>query len=313
VSKYIVRSLILGIPTLIGVFTIVFFIMRVIPGDPVLQLYGDAARPELLEELRESMGLNRPLAVQYLDYLWGTLHGDFGFSFRTNRPVAGEIFAVFPHTLALALTGIAISCLIGLPLGILAARLHGSGFDYLAMIAALLGVSAPIFWIAILLMILFSVNLKWLPLMGVGNVGSPVDLARHLVLPALALGLAGAGWMARIARSAMLDTLNQDYVRTAKAKGLGEPRVVFHHALKNALIPILSIIGILLSRLLGGSILTEAVFARPGLGKLLVDAIFQRDYPQIQATITFFAGLIILVNILVDISYAAFDPRIRYR
>ena len=311
--RYIARALLLGIPTLIGVFTIVFFIMRVIPGDPVLQLYGDAAQPEIIQRLRESMGLTRPLAVQYVDYLWDAVHGDLGRSFRTNRPVANEIFAVFPHTVLLAFSGIVISCVIGLPLGIIAARKRGTRSDFIAMIAALLGVSAPIFWVAILLMIVFAVKLRWFPLLGLGNPADPRDLAAHLVLPAFALGLAGAGWMARITRSAMLDTLNQDYVRTARAKGIGEPRVVVRHALKNALIPIITILGVLLSRLLGGSILTETVFARPGLGKLLIDSISQRDYPQIQASITFFAALIIVVNILVDISYAAFDPRIRYR
>jgi peptide/nickel transport system permease protein len=311
--RYIYRSLLLGVPTLIGVFTIVFFVMRVIPGDPVLQLYGDTAQPEVIQRLRESMGLTRPLAVQYVDYLWDAMHGDFGMSFRTNRPVADEIFAMFPHTVLLAFSGIIFSCVIGLPLGIVAAQKRGTRVDFAAMIVSLLGVSAPIFWVAILLMIVFAVKLRWFPLLGLGNPSDLGDLAAHLVLPALALGLAGAGWMARIARSAMLDTLGQDYVRTARAKGISEPVVVIKHALKNALIPIITIVGVLLSRLLGGSILTETVFSRPGLGKLLIDSINQRDYPQIQASITFFAALIIVVNILVDISYAAFDPRIRYR
>ncbi len=304
------RSLWLSGPTLIGVVSIIFFIMRVIPGDPVSALYGDSARPEVLRQLRESMGLNRPLAVQYLDYLRNAATGDLGISFRTHRPVVAEIVEAFPHTLALGLGGILIAIVLGVPLGVLASVYHGSKLDYVSMAVALVGVSVPIFWLGILLMIIFAVTLKWLPLMGAGDAGL-ADVMIHLILPAGALGLAGAGWIARITRSSMLDVLSQDYIWTARAKGAAEGAVIFRHALKNALPPIVTVTGLLLARLLGGAIVTEVIFARPGLGKLLVDAILQRDYPQVQGTVTFVAVLVILVNVVVDTSYALLDPRVR--
>ncbi len=300
----------LSVPTLIGVVSIIFFIMRVIPGDPVSAMYGESARHEVLQKLRESMGLNRPLAVQYLDYLRKAATGDLGISFRTQRPVVAEILDVFPHTLALGLGSILIAIMVGVPLGVLASIYHGSKFDYLSMVVALVGVSVPIFWLGILLMIIFAVTLKWLPLMGVGE-GGAVDFMIHLILPACALGLAGAGWIARISRSSMLEVLSQDYIWTARAKGASEWSVTFRHALKNALPPIVTVIGLLLARLLGGAIVTEVIFARPGLGKLLVDAILQRDYPQVQGTVTFLAALVIFVNVVVDMSYALLDPRVR--
>jgi len=306
-----IRSVSLAIPTLIGVVTIVFFIMRVIPGDPILAMYGgEAANQVVIQKLRESMGLNRPLAIQYFDYLRKAVSGDLGISLRTNQPVAAEILEVFPHTLALGLGGIFIAVIVGVPLGVLASVYRGSKFDYLSMLVALVGVSMPIFWTGILLMIVFAVTLQWLPLMGAGEAGA-ADFVIHLILPALALGLAGAGWIARITRSSMLDVLYQDYIRTARAKGVSEWSVTFRHAFKNALPPIVTIIGVLLARLLGGAIVTEIIFARPGLGKLLVDAILQRDYPQVQATVTFFAVIVILVNVLVDISYTLLNPRVR--
>lgn len=307
-TTYVLRRLVGLVPVLLGVTILVFAMVWVSPGDPVLAILGESAQGidrASLEDLRRAYGLDRPLVVQYLDYLSSVVQGDLGVSVRSGRTVVAEIVTRLPATLLLAGAGMTIAIVIGLSLGVVAALRRGTWIDYLAVLVALLGVSVPVFWSGLLMMMLFALTLDWLPASGIGS-------WRHLVMPAAAIGFASSAFIARITRSSMVDVLRQDYVRTARAKGLPPARVDLGHALRNALLPVVTVVGLQFGSLLGGAVLTETVFAWPGIGRMLVDAIRSRDLPLVQGTVLFVATGFILVNLLVDLSYAALNPRIRY-
>ena len=296
--------LVAGIPALLLVTALVFGIVRLLPGDPARILAGDFATEEVVRELRERWQLDRPLPVQYTVYLAGLARGDLGRSTATSLPVAPELGERFLRTLQLAAAATLIAAVVGGLAGVLGATRRASLTDYLATVLALTGVSTPIFWSGLILILVFAVWVPWLP---AGGTGSPA----HLVLPAVSLGLFGAGVIARQTRSAMLETLGEDFVRTARSKGLPERGVVYKHALKNALMPVVTVLGDQFGRMLGGAILTETVFSWPGMGRYLVEAIAMRDYPVIQAIILVFAMSFLVVNLLVDVSYGLLDPRVR--
>jgi peptide/nickel transport system permease protein len=296
----------LTIPVVIGVSIIVFSIIRMIPGDPARAIAGVQATPEFIEQVRVRYALDRPLHVQYGLFVSSLVRGDLGQSTFSRRPVAVEIRERFPRTLTLASVSLLIATLVGVSAGIISATRRNSLFDNASMLVALVGVAAPVFWMALMLQLLFSVQLRWLPATGLGT-------WRHLVLPSITLGMASAALMARITRSSMLDVLRQEYITTARAKGLNERIIVYKHALKNALIPVVTVLGLQFGILLGGAVLTETVFAWPGVGRLLVDAILRRDYPVVQGTVLLLAFLFVLINLVVDIIYAFLDPRIHYQ
>jgi ABC-type dipeptide/oligopeptide/nickel transport system permease component len=303
-ARLIASRLAAGVPTLLVVTLLVFAIVRLIPGDPARILAGDFATDEIIAELRARWQLDRPLPVQYTVYLARLLRGDLGRSIATSTPVTADLGERFLRTLELAVAAIVISALLGGLAGILGATHRSSMTDYVATVLALTGVSTPIFWSGLILILLFSVTLEWLPAGGTGSLA-------HLVLPSLSLGLFGAGVIARQTRSSMLEVLGQEFVQTARGKGLSERAVVYKHALKNALIPVVTVLGDQFGRMLGGAILTETVFAWPGMGRYLIDAILMRDYPVIQAIILVFAASFVAINLLVDISYGLLDPRVR--
>ena len=300
----LIARLVTGIPTLLAVSLLVFAIVRLIPGDPARLLAGDFATEQIVDELRAKWRLNDPLPVQYAAYIGGLVRGDFGRSITTSTPILPELTERFLRTLELAVAGILVAMVIGGAAGIVSAVRRASLIDYAATALALAGISTPIFWSGLLLILLFSVRLEWLPAGGTGTL-------RHLVLPALSLGLFGAGVLARQTRSGMLEVLGQDFVRTARAKGLPERIVVVKHALKNALIPVVTVLGDQFGRLLGGAILTETVFAWPGMGRYLIESISQRDYPAVQGAILVFAAAVVIINLVVDLSYGMLDPRMR--
>jgi peptide/nickel transport system permease protein len=319
---------------LLGAMSIVFFAMRVLPGDPCVAMMGDQATTEALADCTKNLGLNRPLAVQYVDYLWRSARFDFGNSFRQGYPVNEYIGRMFPHTLVLVLSSAVVAALVGVPIGILSAlKRRNPLVDYPLRIFALLGLSMPVFWLGILLLIVFSLRLNFFPLIGGGDLDGVMAMIRsgelfmypgdflaavgdvlwHLTLPALALGFTLAATVSRLSRSAMLEVISQDYIRTARSKGQSERAVVYKHALRNMMVPLLTIIGLFVAIALTGTVLTETVFTRPGLGKMLVDSIGARDYPLAQGAITVFTMIIIAVNLVVDMMYAVVDPRITYR
>ena len=302
--RRVLARLLAGVPALLVVTALVFAIVRLIPGDPARILAGDFATDQVVSELRERWQLDRPWPVQYVTYLRGLLRGDLGRSTATSLPVAADLGERFLRTLQLAAAATVIGVLVGGLAGVLGATQRASWVDYLATVVALVGVSTPIFWSGLILILLFSVRLEWLPAGGTGGLV-------HLVLPALSLGLFGAGVIARQTRSSMLEVLGEEFVRTARSKGLAERAVVYKHALRNALIPIVTVVGDQFARLLGGAILTETVFSWPGMGRYLIEAIAMRDYPVIQGIILVFAACFFVVNLLVDISYGLVDPRVR--
>ena len=304
--QYVLRRLLLTIPVVLGVSIIVFSIIRLLPGDPARALAGVQATPEYIEQVRERYGLNDPLYVQYGRFMGGLVTGDLGDSTFSRRPVTTEIGERFPRTLILASISLLIATVVGVSAGIVSATRRNSIFDNASMLVALVGVAAPVFWMALMLQLLFSVYLGWLPATGMGGVS-------HLILPSITLGMASAALMARITRSSMLDVLKQDFITTARAKGLAERVVVYKHALKNALIPVVTVLGLQFGILLGGAVLTETVFAWPGVGRLLVDAILRRDYPVVQGTVMLLALLFVVINLVVDVVYAYLDPRIHYQ
>jgi len=306
--RYALGRLLGTVPVLFGVTLLVFLMAWVTPGDPVVAMLGEASQGisrQALEDLRRELGLDRPLPVQYLDYVAGLLRGDLGDSVRSRRPVLAEIRDRLPATIELALAALTIAVALGVTLGVLAAVRKRTWVDGAAIAVALVGVSIPVFWSGFLLMMVFALELGWLPASGRGT-------WQHLVLPAVTVGVSSAAFIARITRGAVLEALAQDYVRTAKAKGLAPRRVVMRHALRNALLPIVTVVGLQLGGLLGGAVLTETVFAWPGVGRLLVDAIVARDLPLVQGSVLVVSLLFILVNLAVDLSYAAINPRVRY-
>jgi len=302
---YILRRLGLAVPTLLGVTLIIFVMVRLIPGDPARVIAGLTASEEEVARLRIELGINRPIHVQYGIFLNRLIRGDLGLSAATRAPVIEEIQIRMRATVMLAVTSILLATLVGMTAGIVSATRQYSALDYTVMGVALFGVSIPVFWLGLMLMLLFSVYLHWLP---AGGFGGPA----HFVLPTVALSAFSVAIIARMTRSSLLETFNQDYVRTAHAKGVQRRAVVLRHALKNALIPILTVIGLQFGALLGGAILTETTFAWPGMGRLLVSAIGARDYPVIQGIVFTFALLFAAVNLVVDLLYAYVDPRIHY-
>lgn len=300
------------IPTLLGIATVVFIIVRLAPGNPAEILLGDYATPEALALLQEKMGLDKPVIYQYGIYIWSLLRGDFGRSLATNRMVLPEIIRHLPYTLELAGVAVILSILIGLPAGILSAVKKDTLFDRISMVAALFLAAMPLFWLGVLLMLFFSIRLGWFPLIGAGDPTS-LNAIKYLVLPSIALAGTPMAILARITRSNVLEIIQQDFVKVARAKGLAERRIVLKHILKNAMIPVTTIIGLNMGQLLGGGVVIEMVFARPGLGKLLIDSIHGRDYLQVQGTVIVIAALFVLINLLVDLSYSLFDPRVRYQ
>jgi peptide/nickel transport system permease protein len=276
-----------------------------LPGDPAQVLAGQMATPQEIENIRHQLGLDRPIYEQYVFYLGRLVHFDLGRSARTQNPVIEEIWARLPNTMLLAMIAITLACLLGIPAGIISAVKPYGWIDYLVSIAALFGLSMPVFWLGLMLVVVFSVILKWLPAGGTGS-------WQHVILPSITLAAFVVAFIARMTRSTMLETLSQDFTTTARSKGLQERVVILKHALKNALIPIITVVGLQFGLLLGGAVLTETVFAWPGLGRLIVDSILARDYPMIQGAILIFGLLYILVNLIVDLLYAVVDPRIRY-
>jgi dipeptide transport system permease protein len=332
--RFLFGRLAVLVPTFIGVSIIAFSFIRLLPGDPVALLSGERVMsPERHAELSRQLGLDRPIVVQYLDYLSGVVTGDFGQSIVTKQPVTEQFFQLFPATLELSLCAITFAILLGIPAGIIAAVKRGSFFDQTVMGAALVGYSMPIFWWGLLLIILFSGILQWTPVSGrislmfffppvtgfmlidsllSGQAGAFASAASHLVLPTIVLGTIPLAVIARQTRSAMLEVLSEDYVRTARAKGLSPFRVIGVHALRNALIPVITTIGLQVGVMLAGAILTETIFSWPGIGKWMVDSVFRRDYPVIQGGLLIIAAIIMLVNLGVDIMYGLVNPRIRH-
>lgn len=303
-SRYIFQRILLLIPVLLGVTFIVFSIMYLTPGDPAKLMLGEHATEEALDKLREDMGLKDPFIIQYIRFVTNAVKGDFGRSYTTKRPVFNEIMSRFPNTLVLTITGMILAVVISIPIGIISAIKPYSLIDAIGMIVALLGVSMPNFWLGLMLILLFSVKLGWLPSFG-------FEELKSLVLPTITLGTGVTAIITRMTRSSMLEVIRQDYIRTARAKGASERKVIYQHALKNALIPVVTVIGLQFGYLLGGAVLTETVFSWPGVGRFMVEAIRQKDTPTVLASVVFLATAFSIVNLFVDILYAFIDPRIK--
>lgn len=304
--RYISLRLLFALPALWLILTMVFLLAHIVPGDPVAQMLGEGARAEDLDQLRHALGLDQPLPLQYGRYLGGVLRGDLGESFRFQQPVAGVILSRYPATLELAFVSLLVCAAIGIPAGMLAAQRRGTPTDHSIGVFTLLGLSVPNFALGPVLVLVFSVILGWLPVSGRGG-------PAHLVLPAITLGAALAAILTRMVRSSVIEELSSDYVRAARAKGLSESAVLFRHAFRNALIPILTILGLQFGTLLAGAIVTETIFSWPGIGRLAVQAIESRDYPLLQGCILLIAVSYVVVNLLTDLVYAAVDPRVRLR
>ncbi len=303
--KYIARRIVAMFPVVIGITFLVFMIMQLAPGDPAKLILGDNAPPEAIEALREEMGLNDPLLVQYGRYMINLLHGDMGTSYVNNRPVAEEVFSRVPATFKLAAVSAIVSIIIAIPLGIVAAIKQNTLIDHASMILSLIGISMPAFWLALMLMLVFSLRLGWLPPQGAD------DGWRSYVMPSIAISFMNMSAIARTTRSSMLDTVRQDYIRTARAKGITENEVIMHHAFRNALIPTITIVGVQLGGLLGGAVLTETVFAWPGLGRYIVQSVNGRDMPAVLGCIIVLSVGFSIVNLVVDLLYGFVDPRVR--
>jgi ABC-type dipeptide/oligopeptide/nickel transport system permease component len=305
-TTFILRRLLLAIPTLLGVLVVAFLLLYVAPGDPVMAMVGERADEETIARLRKELRLDDPLYKQFGHYVGGIARGDLGRSYITNRPIQRDIRERFPKTLQLAGAAMLLAASIGITLGILSAWRPGGIIDRIGLGIAYLGVSFPVFWVGLLLILLFAVTLQWLPPSGAGG-------WKYLILPALALGMRSIAFLARMTRSAMLEALGSDFVRTARAKGLGERGVVTRHALRNAAIPVITVLGLDFGSYLTGSILTETIFSWPGLGRYVVNAIARRDLPAIQGSVLFLSAVFVMVNLLTDLAYAKADPRVSYR
>ena len=310
---YIARRILATIPVVLLVALFVFSLLYLAPGDPAAIIAGDQASPADVDRIRESLGLDRPFLIRFGDWFWHILNGDLGVSIFTNLPVSHMIAQRIEPTVSLMLLTLTLSLSFAIPMGVIAAWKHGTIIDRAVMMTAVFGFSTPSFVVGYLLAYVFALQLDWLPVQGFTSISvGLVPFLRNLILPATALGLVFMALIARITRATMLDVLSQDYVRTAKAKGVGQGGVLFVHALKNAAVPIVTIVGIGFATLIGGAIVTESVFAIPGLGRLTVDAILRRDYPVIQGVVLMFSFVYVLVNLGVDLLYTVFDPRIRY-
>lgn len=309
---YIVRRMLVSVPILLVVLTLVFLLVRLAPGDPAVAALGDYASQEAVERMRQRMGLDKPLLMQYVDFLGQLARGDLGRSLINDVPVSQQIRRVLPYTLELTGSGILVGLLFGIPLGIVTALRRNTLLDYAGRVFGLAGLSVPAFYLGILLMLLFAVELDLFPVVGGGEISDLRDNLHHLFLPALSLGLIMTAYITRMARSAMLEVLNADYMRTARSKGLRERVVLLRHGLRTALIPVVSVVGVYSIVLIGSSVMTEVVFSRPGLGKLMVGAMKQRDYTTLQSIMVIYASFVVVINLITDLAYGVIDPRIRY-
>jgi ABC-type dipeptide/oligopeptide/nickel transport system permease component len=305
VARYLTRRLLLTLPVFLGVATLVFSLIHLVPGDPAQAMLGEGASAKDVAELRARLGLDRPLLQQYVLFLAGVVRGDLGTSFRTGQPVTTAILERVPATVELALASMAVAIVVALPLGIIAAVRHGTMADHASMTLALAGISIPNFWLGPMLAIIFSVQLGWLPVSGRGGVES-------LVLPAISLGAALAAILARMTRASLLEELRELYVRAARARGVSRGRAIMRHALRNSLIPLVTILGLQFGAVLTGAVITETIFAWPGIGRLLIQSISFRDYPLVQGCILLIAVTYVTVNLVTDLLYGVLDPRIRY-
>ncbi|MET0484355.1 MAG: ABC transporter permease [Candidatus Rokuibacteriota bacterium] len=304
-QSYLLRRLWQSALTLVGVSLLVFVILRVIPGDPAKMLLPEGAPPSAIEELNRELGLREPIWVQYGIFVRSVVRGDFGQSFQYRAPALRVVVERVPATIQLALTAMVLTVLVGVSIGVLAAVRRGTGYDYAGTVLAVLGQSLPNFWLGIMLVLLFGVTLRWLPTSGFQG-------WQYLVLPSITLAAFPTALVARLTRSSLLEILSQEYIRTGRAKGLAEPAVILRHALRNATIPLLTLLGLQIGTLLGGAVITESVFAWPGMGKLVVDAIFFRDFPVVQTVLILSATIFVAINLVIDVLYTVLDPRIRY-
>lgn len=307
---YVLKRLLGSIPTLLAVLTVIFFAIRTLPGDPALAILGDTATAQAVAALREKLGLNLPVWQQYLGFLRGIVQGDLGVSLVNGRAVLSELLRVLPYTLMLTLTSILIGALIGVPLGILSALHRNRLIDYITRVVSLLGFSFPVFYAAILLILVFAVWLPWFPVISSPEGAGLGERLHDLVLPAVAGSLALIAMITRASRSSLLEVMGDDYIRTARAKGLPEKIVLYRHALRNALIPVVTVIGLYFALIIGNSVLIETVFTRPGLGSLIIGSLDNRDYPMVQGLLVAYALIVVIVNILTDLTYSLIDPRI---
>lgn len=305
---YILKRTLLFIPTLLGITLITFILMRSLPGDPVAGMAGERATPETIARIRAELGQDRPLPLQYIGYLKLLSTGELGRSYYTNRKIADDLFQKFPNTVKLALAAMLFASVIGIGMGILAAVRHGTAWDRVVTLISVGGISVPVFWLGLALMLLFAFHLRWLPPSGMGN-GNVL----YIVLPAMTLGTFSLSYIARVTRSSMLESLSQPYIAAARAKGLSESGVVLKHALKNSLIPVVTLIGLDLGSYLNGAVLTETIFGWDGLGRYALEGIMKRDYPVIMGVVLFGAVVFVAMNLIVDISYHFLDPRVRVR
>mgnify|MGYP000286003961 FL=1 len=311
--QYIVRRILQSIPILLIVLTLVFVVVRVLPGDPAVAALGDYASKEAVEALREKLGLNDPIWMQYLRFIGNLFRGDLGTSAVTGYSVADQVVKVLPYTIELTVCAIILGYLLGIPLGISTAVRRNSFVDYFNRVFSLIGLSVPAFYLGIILILIFSIKFPIFPVVGGGDLSDFGDNIRHLVLPALALGLLMMAYVTRMTRSSILDVVREDYVRTAHAKGVREHLVLYKHVLRNALIPIVTLGGLYAVVLIGSSVMVEIVFSRPGLGKLMVGAIKQRDYTTLQSVMVIYAVIVVLINLATDLVYGLIDPRIKYK
>ena len=308
---YILRRLLVAVPTLLAVLTLVFVIVRIVPGDPAIAILGDRATPAAVAALDAKLGLDKPIWQQYVTFIGRALSGDFGSSMITNRPILADVGAVLPHTIDLTVAAMNIGTLLGVPAGVVAALHRNRGIDLAARLLSLLGLSFPVFVSGIFMLLAFALHWRIFPVIGNANLSDPIDRLDKLVLPALTLGLVMAAYITRVTRSAMLQVLDEDYMRTARAKGVPWRRVVWRHGLRNAGLPVVTVVGLYVGILIGNSVLTEIVFNRPGLGKIIVGALNQRDYTMLQGLMVIYCFLIVVVNLLTDVTYGLIDPRVK--
>jgi ABC-type dipeptide/oligopeptide/nickel transport system permease component len=308
---YVGRRLLAAVPTLLAVLTLVFLLVRVVPGDPAIAILGDRATPEAVAAMRTKLGVDRPLWQQYVEFVGHSLTGDFGRSMVTGRPILADVAAVLPHTIDLTLAAMVVGIVVGVPAGVAAARHRNRWIDVAARLLSLVGLSFPVFVSGIFLLLAFALHWRVFPVIGNANLVDPVDRLTKLVLPALTLGLVMAAYITRVTRSSMLQVLGEDYMRTARAKGVPGRMIVWRHGLRNAAMPVVTVVGLYVGILIGNSVLTEIVFNRPGLGKVIVGALNQRDYTTLQGLMVIYCFLIVLVNLVTDLAYGFIDPRVK--
>ncbi|MGJ0846024.1 ABC transporter permease [Tissierella praeacuta] len=304
-SRYIVKKILLVIPVLIGISLITFILLNVVPGDPVTLMMKEHVKPDVIERVRQQMNLDDPAYIRFFRFLWGAVQGDFGVSYKLKRPVADLLFDAFPNTLKLAVSAAVVSWIIGIPAGIFSAVKRNSFVDNIFMGFSLLGVSIPVFWAGLLFQYIFSLKLGWLPVSGFTSF-------KHLIMPSIVLGWSSAGTIARLTRSNLLEVMRNDYIRTARAKGNADIRVIVKHALKNSMLPVVTVMALQVAGLLSGAVITESVFGIPGIGRIAVNAIQNRDMPLLQGSVIFTTFIVILGNLVADILYSFIDPRIKY-